>query len=91
VQRYQCSIDLAQRGAHPDRAGERIDETNRNRLRHCLLVHEAQERTITVASTTSTEQSGLFGYLLPRFLKDQGVGVKVVAVGTGQALDIGLR
>jgi ABC-type tungstate transport system permease subunit len=32
---------------------------------------EAQERTITVASTTSTEQSGLFGYLLPRFLKDQ--------------------
>jgi tungstate transport system substrate-binding protein len=52
---------------------------------------EAQERTITVASTTSTEQSGLFGYLLPRFLKDRGVGVKVVAVGTGQALDIGLR
>ena len=51
----------------------------------------AQERTITVASTTSTEQSGLFGYLLPRFTSASGVGVKVVAVGTGQALDIGRR
>jgi tungstate transport system substrate-binding protein len=51
----------------------------------------AQERTITVASTTSTEQSGLFGYLLPRFTSATGIGVKVVAVGTGQALDIGRR
>lgn len=51
----------------------------------------AQERTITVASTTSTEQSGLFGYLLPRFTTATGIGVKVVAVGTGQALDIGRR
>jgi tungstate transport system substrate-binding protein len=51
----------------------------------------AQERTITVASTTSTEQSGLFGYLLPRFTSVSGIGVKVVAVGTGQALDIGRR
>jgi tungstate transport system substrate-binding protein len=51
----------------------------------------AQERTITVASTTSTEQSGLFGYLLPRFTESTGIGVKVVAVGTGQALDIGRR
>src|ERR1700709_993524 len=51
----------------------------------------AQERTITVASTTSTEQSGLFGYLLPRFTSVTGIGVKVVAVGTGQALDIGRR
>jgi tungstate transport system substrate-binding protein len=51
----------------------------------------AQERTITVASTTSTEQSGLFGYLLPRFTAASGIGVKVVAVGTGQALDIGRR
>jgi tungstate transport system substrate-binding protein len=51
----------------------------------------AQDRTITVASTTSTEQSGLFGYLLPRFTEATGVGVKVVAVGTGQALDIGRR
>ena len=51
----------------------------------------AQERSITVASTTSTEQSGLFGYLLPRFTSASGIGVKVVAVGTGQALDIGRR
>jgi tungstate transport system substrate-binding protein len=51
----------------------------------------AQDRTITVASTTSTEQSGLFGYLLPKFTAVTGIGVKVVAVGTGQALDIGRR
>src|SRR4051794_27637977 len=51
----------------------------------------AQERTITVASTTSTEQSGLFGYLLPRFTAASGINVKVVAVGTGQALDLGRR
>jgi tungstate transport system substrate-binding protein len=51
----------------------------------------AQDRFITVASTTSTEQSGLFGYLLPRFAEASGVQAKVVAVGTGQALDIGRR
>ena len=51
----------------------------------------AQERSITVASTTSTEQSGLFGYLLPRFTAATGIRVNVVAVGTGQALDIGRR
>jgi tungstate transport system substrate-binding protein len=51
----------------------------------------AQERAIVVASTTSTEQSGLFGYLLPRFTAKTGIKVKVVAVGTGQALDIGRR
>src|SRR5690349_25172308 len=55
-----------------------------------LLAH-AQERSITVASTTSTEQSGLFGHLLPAFTKATGIGVKVVAVGTGQALDVGRR
>jgi tungstate transport system substrate-binding protein len=52
---------------------------------------EAQERAITVASTTSTEQSGLFAYLLPPFSKATGIHVKVVAVGTGQALDMGRR
>jgi tungstate transport system substrate-binding protein len=57
----------------------------------CWSIAFAQERTITVASTTSTEQSGLFEYLLPAFSKDSGVAVKVVAVGTGQALDIGRR
>jgi tungstate transport system substrate-binding protein len=51
----------------------------------------AQERYITVASTTSTEQSGLFKYLLPIFEKKTGIQVRVVAVGTGQALDIGRR
>jgi len=51
----------------------------------------AQATSITVASTTSTEQSGLFGYLLPRFSAATGIELKVVAVGTGQALDIGRR
>jgi tungstate transport system substrate-binding protein len=55
------------------------------------IIHAAvaQERSIVVASTTSTEQSGLFGFLLPRFTAKTGVQVKMVAVGTGQALDIG--
>ena len=51
----------------------------------------AHAEAITVASTTSTEQSGLFGYLLPAFKKATGIDVKVVAVGTGQALDMGRR
>ena len=51
----------------------------------------AQEPFITVASTTSTEESGLFGYLLPAFTKESGIQVRVVAVGTGQALKIGER
>jgi len=48
-------------------------------------------RSIVVASTTSTEQSGLFSHLLPAFTRATGIEVKVVAVGTGQALDIGRR
>jgi tungstate transport system substrate-binding protein len=51
----------------------------------------AQERFITVSSTTSTEQSGLFKHLLPVFTARTGIQVRVVAVGTGQALDIGRR
>jgi tungstate transport system substrate-binding protein len=51
----------------------------------------AQDTSITVASTTSTEQSGLFGHLLPAFTTRTGIHVRVVAVGTGQALDIGRR
>ena len=46
---------------------------------------------IVVASTTSTEQSGLFGHLLPAFNKATGLEVKVVALGTGQAIDMGRR
>ena len=49
----------------------------------------AEERFITLASTTSTEQSGLFGWLVPRFEETTGIKVRVVAVGTGQALAIG--
>jgi tungstate transport system substrate-binding protein len=51
----------------------------------------AQAQSIVVASTTSTEQSGLFSYLLPEFKKVSGLDVKVVALGTGQALDMGRR
>ena len=59
----------------------------------CLLAGgaAAQQPFIVVASTTSTEQSGLFRYLLPEFERDTGIQVRVVAVGTGQALDIGRR
>ncbi|MHB1360740.1 MAG: ABC transporter substrate-binding protein [Rhodocyclaceae bacterium] len=51
----------------------------------------AQDRFITVASTTSTEQSGLFGHLLPAFTRVSGIKVRVVALGTGQALDMARR
>jgi tungstate transport system substrate-binding protein len=52
---------------------------------------QAQEKFITVASTTSTEQSGLFGHVLPIFENKTGIKVRVVAQGTGQALDMGRR
>ena len=48
----------------------------------------AQDKFITVASTTSTENSGLFGYLLPKFQEKTGIEVRVVAVGTGQAIKL---
>jgi len=51
----------------------------------------AQQKFITVASTTSTEQSGLFKHLLPVFEAKTGIQVRVVALGTGQALDMGKR
>ena len=51
----------------------------------------AQEKFIVVASTTSTDQSGLFGYLLPAFQRKTGIQVRVVALGTGQALDLARR
>ena len=51
----------------------------------------AQEKFIVVASTTSTEQSGLFGHILPAFQKKTGIQVRVVALGTGQALDLARR
>jgi tungstate transport system substrate-binding protein len=52
---------------------------------------QASDRYITLASTTSTEQSGLFRHLLPLFMEETGIQVRVVAVGTGQALNIGRR
>jgi len=55
------------------------------------LASQAQDRSITVASTTSTEQSGLFGHILPAFTRATGIQVRVVALGTGQALDVGRR
>jgi tungstate transport system substrate-binding protein len=55
------------------------------------LAAHAQEKFIVVASTTSTEQSGLFGAILPLFEKKTGIQVRVVALGTGQALDLARR
>jgi tungstate transport system substrate-binding protein len=51
----------------------------------------AQEKSIVVASTTSTQDSGLFSHILPLFKQKTGIDVKVVAQGTGQALDTGRR
>ncbi|MDB5507814.1 MAG: sulfate transporter [Hyphomicrobiales bacterium] len=54
-------------------------------------VSVAQEKSIVVASTTSTQDSGLFNHLLPLFKTKTGIDVKVIAQGTGQALDTGRR
>ena len=51
----------------------------------------AQDKSIIVSSTTSTQDSGLFGYILPLFKQKTGIEVKVIAQGTGQALDTGRR
>ena len=57
-----------------------------------FVAHEvASAQGIVMASTTSTEQSGLFGHLLPAFKQASGIDIKVVALGTGQALDMGRR
>jgi len=57
---------------------------------HAPLAH-AQEKSIVVASTTSTQDSGLFGHILPLFKAKTGIDVKVIALGTGQALDTARR
>ena len=57
----------------------------------CSVAAMAQDRFIVVASTTSTEQSGLFGHILPIFEAQTGIKVRVVALGTGQALDLARR
>jgi len=51
----------------------------------------AQEKAIVIASTTSTQDSGLFGHILPLFKAKTGIDVRVIAVGTGQALDTARR
>ncbi len=56
-----------------------------------VAVGAVQAQSIVMASTTSTEQSGLFSYLLPEFKRATGIDVKVVALGTGQAIDMGRR
>src|SRR5438477_1947254 len=56
-----------------------------------FAVASAEDRSIVVASTTSTQDSGLFGYLLPIFKAKTGIEVKVIAQGTGQALDTARR
>jgi tungstate transport system substrate-binding protein len=56
-----------------------------------IAISAGTAQSIVVASTTSTEQSGLFSFLLPEFKKATGIDVKVVALGTGQALDMGRR
>ena len=69
-------------------------------IRRCLIAVAAmalsasalaQDKSILVASTTSTEDSGLFGFILPLFKQKTGIVVKVVAQGTGQALDMARR
>jgi tungstate transport system substrate-binding protein len=57
----------------------------------CRAPAMAEDRSIVVASTTSTQDSGLFGYLLPIFKAKTGIEVKVIAQGTGQALDTARR
>jgi tungstate transport system substrate-binding protein len=73
-------------------------ELNRALVRLALIVFSfalaaeaSAQRFITVASTTSTEQSGLFKHILPLFQKKTGIEVRVVALGTGQALDLARR
>jgi tungstate transport system substrate-binding protein len=56
-----------------------------------LALAQTPSPSIVMASTTSTEQSGLFSHLLPEFKKATGIDVKVVALGTGQAIDMGRR
>ncbi len=56
-----------------------------------IVPARAEDRAIVVASTTSTQDSGLFGHILPRFTAKTGIAVRVVAQGTGQALDTARR
>lgn len=74
-----------------DRANGRVMHVGAALALACWVSLGVQAQTLVVASTTSTQQSGLFGQLLPEFEKDTGLKPKVVAVGTGQAIDMGRR
>src|SRR5262245_61361905 len=56
-----------------------------------ISLASAQDKSIVVASTTSTQDTGLYGFILPLFKQRTGIDVKVVALGTGQALDMARR
>jgi tungstate transport system substrate-binding protein len=56
-----------------------------------ISLASAQDKSIVVASTTSTQDSGLYGFILPLFKQKTGIDVKVIALGTGQALDLARR
>ena len=60
-------------------------------LTQMISLASAQDKSIVVASTTSTQDSGLFGHILPLFKAKTGIDVKVVAQGTGQALNTARR
>src|SRR6185503_8804134 len=89
-----ATVDAGSRRVYQRRAAV---ELKRSARLACLLLALAcapsalAQRFITVASTTSTEQSGLFGHLLPLFERKTGIQVRVVALGTGQALDLARR
>src|SRR5262245_55946600 len=79
-----------------NRAREKLEATTLLRLALLFVLWTAvptswAQKFITVASTTSTEQSGLFKHMLPAFTKKTGIEVRVVALGTGQALDMARR
>ena len=89
--RASCSGETNQQGRETHAPDQIFLPPPRSRSRRSPARRGAQEKFITVASTTSTEQSGLFGYLLPLFQEKTGIEVRVVAQGTGQALETGSR
>ena len=73
------------------KASRLLVRTLRPRLLLLAPAAQAQDKSIVVASTTSTQDSGLFGHILPMFKAKTGIDVKVIAQGTGQAIDTGRR
>jgi hypothetical protein len=93
-QRVHARLRRAMRGHDGKQAGSISPKSALVAIIAVLLMlssGRAQDKSIIVASTTSTQDSGLFGYLLPLFKQKTGIDVKVVAQGTGQALDTARR